>query len=94
MSEVEMRRGKTLVHMQNAGTISDLRFQVKYDLEVNGETLFGHDGKPMTYTPDAVYVRDGNIVYEDTKAGSFIEDVSKLKIAVFEISKNTKVLIP
>lgn len=89
-----MRRGKTLVHMQNAGTISGLRFQVKFDLEINGVTLYDHKGKPMTYTPDAMYTRDGVDTFEDSKAGDFIEDLSKLKIAIFEIQKSTKVLIP
>jgi len=97
MSEVEFKRGMKLLLLQDAGTISDLRFQVKYELMVNNRPLFDHEGKSITYTLDAQYKRPahvGDLHYEDTKAGSFIEEVSRIKIAIFEASRGVKVLIP
>lgn len=94
MSDIEFKRGMLLLTLQDAGTIYGLRFQVRYDLEVNGQTLTDHKGKPITYVVDATYMRDGARVYEDSKAGDFIEDLSRLKIAVFEASRGIRVLIP
>lgn len=87
MSQAELQRGMMLLTLQRAGAISALRFQPRYDLKVNGV-------KVAAYTADAEYVRDGVVVYEDTKPKDFIDDYARLKMALFEAIYGVTVTIP
>lgn len=87
MSEREFKRGILLLTLQSAGTISHLRFQPRYDLVVNGRKI-------GTYTADAEYRQDGEIIYEDTKPPNFMDNYAVLKIKLFEALYNVTVKIP
>lgn len=86
-SETEMKRGALLLTLESAGTISMLKFQPRYDLVVNGRKI-------CTYVADAQYVKDGAVHYEDSKPKKFIDDLAKLKIALFEAIYGVRVTIP
>jgi hypothetical protein len=87
MSHAELKRGMLLLTLQDAGTISNLRFQPKYDLTVNGQKI-------AAYVADAEYRMDGVIVYEDTKPKDFIDKAALLKIKLFEAIYGVEVRIP
>lgn len=77
-----------LMTMDRAGTISNLRFQPRYKLEVNGRLI-------ATYVADAEYRdTDGTVVYEDTKPKKFMDKSALLKIKLFEALYNVVVRIP
>jgi hypothetical protein len=77
-SMVELSRASTLIHMQLRGDISNLRFHPKYDLIVEGVKVCRYEG-------DSEYRQNGKTVVEDVKAnGDFMEDLAKLKIALFD----------
>ena|SRR5271155_224374 len=61
-SKREKRRAEDLILMQKLGLISELEFQVKYELipKQEGE-------RAVTYTCDARYRENGMLVCEDTK---------------------------
>jgi hypothetical protein len=66
-SKKESRRGEELKMLERAGLISDLRFQVPFELQAH----FRYNGKmerAITYVADAVYVQDGKTIVEDTKS--------------------------
>lgn len=87
MSLAELKRGMMLLTLQQAGKISNLRFQPRYELKVNGR-------KVGTYIADAEYRMDGQIVYEDTKPPEFIDKYALLKIKLFEAIYGVEVRIP
>lgn len=89
MSAAELKRGMMLLTLQDAGKISHVRFQPRYDLIVNGR-------KVGAYIADAEYRRaeDGQIIYEDTKPPNFIDKYALLKIKLFEAIYNVEVTIP
>lgn len=87
MSEAEHHRGMSLITLQIAGTISRLRFQPRYDLEVNGRKI-------CTYIPDADYYEGGKLVCEDSKPQNFIDDLALVKIKLFEAIYGVTVKIP
>ena len=87
MSAAEFKRGMLLLTMQAAGTISKLRFQPRYKLEVKGQKI-------CTYVADAEYIRDGKQITEDTKPKNFIDATAKLKIKLFEAIYGITVTIP
>ena len=60
-SRKEARRWSLLQLAEHAGTITDLRRQVRYDLHVGGVKLWA-------YVADFVYVQDGETVVEDVKS--------------------------
>jgi hypothetical protein len=61
-SKREEKRAGDLRLMEKLGLISDLKFQVKYELipKQEGE-------RAVTYTCDASYVENGQLVIEDSK---------------------------
>jgi len=87
MSRREFHRGMLLMTLQGAGTISNLRFQPRYDLIVNGQ-------KVAAYTADAEYSMNGQLVIEDTKPDNYMDNYAKLKIKLFEILYGVTVRIP
>lgn len=87
MSEAELHRGMMLLTLQIKGTISNLRFQPRYELKVNGRKI-------TTYTADAEYMQDGELVVEDTKPENFMDAGAKLKIKLFEAIYGIIVRIP
>jgi hypothetical protein len=87
MSEAEFHRGMSLMTLQLAGTISNLRFQPRYDLAVNGKKI-------CTYVADADYYQDGVLVCEDSKPEKFIDDLALVKIKLFEAIYGITVKIP
>ena len=77
MSEKERNRASELILLEQSGRISQLKFQPRYDLKVDGI-------KVTTYVADASYVIDGKQVVEDTKPpNKFLDPVSKIKINLF-----------
>ncbi|HZK68774.1 MAG TPA: DUF1064 domain-containing protein [Paludibacter sp.] len=78
-SKKEHTRATTLRLMEKAGIISDLQFHVPFELIETQYEFYQVQGKrgmlnrkrcverSCVYEADAVYVRDGNTVVEDTK---------------------------
>lgn len=89
MSETEFKRGMMLLTLQQAGTITKLKFQPRYALKVNGRKI-------TTYIADAEYYEGEKLIVEDTKAPNtkFIDETSKIKIALFEAIYGVNVKIP
>lgn len=87
MSEAEHLRGMSLMTLQIAGTISRLRFQPKYDLEVNGRKI-------CAYIADADYYESGQLVVEDSKPEKFMDDLALVKIKLFEAIYGVTIKIP
>lgn len=77
-SNREFVRWQQLVLLLRAGDIERLQHQPRFDLEVNGRRI-------ATYVADAAYIdrRTGKYIVEDTKPGDYIDDVAKIKIALF-----------
>jgi hypothetical protein len=69
-SKREADRYQCLHYQEIAGTISNLRKQVPFDLSVNGI-------KVCKYIADFVYLHDGETIVEDSKG--FRDSVYKLK---------------
>lgn len=86
-SRVELQRGMTLMILQDAGKISNLRFQPRYELKVNGI-------KVGVYTADAEFVRDGVTVTEDSKPPNFIDKYAALKMSLFQAIYGVTIEIP
>ena len=63
-SRKEARRWSLLQLAEHAGTITDLRRQVRYPLHAIGGIVV------CTYVADFTYVQDGEIVVEDVKSPS------------------------
>lgn len=87
MSHAELKRGMLLLTLHAAGKITNLRFQPRYDLKVNGQKI-------AVYTADAEYYEDGELVVEDTKPKDFIDKYAGLKIKLFEAIYGITVRIP
>lgn len=88
MSELEMKRGALLLTLQAAGTITNLKFQPRFDLLVNGIKI-------STYVADASYYNhEGHFVVEDTKPERFMTDLAKMKIKHFEAQYGLQINIP
>lgn len=88
-SKREADRYLVLKSMEEAGTIEDLRRQVRYELV----PAFDVDGKryrPVFYVADFVYVEDGKEVVEDVKG--MRTDTYRLKSKLFarRYGKNIK----
>ena len=80
-SLAEARRYEELRLMEQAGAISDLRLQPRYELQ---KAFTGNDGKrhrAISYTGDFAYWEDGKQIIEDTKGVS--TPVFKLKYKLF-----------
>lgn len=65
-SKAEATRASSLKLEEWAGNISDLRFQVVYELAPS-VVIAGRKRPPLRYVADFVYVRDGVEVVEDVK---------------------------
>lgn len=87
MSKVEFERGMQLLVLLAAGTITRLRFQPKYDLNVNGRKI-------CTYIADAEYYESDKLVCEDTKPKNFMDASALIKIKLFEAIHGITVRIP
>lgn len=86
-SRIELQRGMTLLILQDAGKISGLRFQPRYELCVNGI-------KVGVYTADATYVREGKVVCEDSKPPNFIDKYAALKMSLYQAIYGVTIEIP
>lgn len=88
MSEGEFHRGMTLLTLQAAGTVSEVKFQPPFDLLVNGKKL----GK---YIADFSYKdKDGKFVVEDYKGSrDHIEPLAIWKMSHLEAQYGIKVKI-
>lgn len=83
-STKEGKRYLELKQKEKLGEISNLRLQVKFELQpsfkINGKTI-----RAINYIADFVYKENGNEVIEDVKASkNFQTDVYKLKKKLFE----------
>ena len=77
-SEVELKRAAELILQVRMKQITDLRFQPRYDLKVEGRKI-------CTYVSDFEYRNsDGTMIVEDVKPLKFIDKEAKLKIALFD----------
>lgn len=87
MSESELKRGMMLLTLQQAGTISRLRFQPGFVLHANGKRL----GK---YIADFDYYRDGDYIVEDVKGSEdHMTELARWKMKHFSAEYGTEVLI-
>ena len=66
-SKREQARYGELALMQKAGEISDLQYQVRYDLIPAQERDDGTKERGIYYVADFVYSKDGKTVVEDSK---------------------------
>lgn len=79
-SRKEADRYLVLKGMEEDGSISDLRRQVRYEL-VPAFDVDGKHYRPVYYVADFVYVEDGKAVVEDVKG--MRTDVYRLKSKLF-----------
>ena len=94
-SKREARRYAELKLMEDAGEISDLRTQVKFELIPPQYEHYLDGKKPKrkcveracTYVADFVYLRDGQEVIEDTKGFRTKEYVIKRKLMRYLLHK-------
>lgn len=87
MSKREKLRASQLLMLQSAGTITRLRLQPRFSLDVNGKKL-GH------YVADADYYEGSEYVVEDTKPEKWQDPFSKWKIRHFQAQYGVQVKIP
>ena len=73
-SKKEAKRAAELRLLERHGKISDLRFQPRFPLIVNGDLV-------ATYVGDMSYVENNRLVVEDVKG--ILTDVFKLKAKLF-----------
>lgn len=77
-SSAELARAASLILLQRAGAIRELRFHPRVDLIVEGTKI-------CAYEADACYIENGRQIYEDTKPeGDFVDATAALKIALFD----------
>lgn len=80
-SQKEAKRYQQLKQLEKDKKITDLRLQVSYELQphykINGKTI-----RAIKYVADFVYIKNGELVIEDTKG--FRTEVYKLKKKMFE----------
>lgn len=81
-SKGEAKRWSTLLLLQRAGEISELRRQVRFPLFTMGKA--GHPVQFAVYVADFVYVEKGERVVEDHKARSGIDPAAALKLRCME----------
>lgn len=72
-SKREAKRYTELRLLQKAGQISDLKTQVRYPLDVNGQPV-------CHYVADFTYAEDGSLVVEDSKGYRTPEFILKSKL--------------
>lgn len=75
--------------MEDAGLISDLQRQVRYNLFCGDVPIKYASGRQATYTADFVYRENGQEVVEEYKG--FDDPTSKLRRAVFSAMSGHKI---
>ncbi len=87
-SKKEGNRYQELKLLERAGEISDLRLQVKYELQpsfkIDGKTI-----KAINYIADFVYEEKGKIIVEDVKG--IFTNIYKLKAKMFAYKYGFKI---
>ena len=76
-SAAEQKRWAELELMQRAGIVSELRRQVRFNLNAAGPR--GEVVRVGAYVADFVYLRDGDTIIEDVKGGA-ITDLAVWKV--------------
>lgn len=81
-SRKELRRWNELKTLQQAGTITDLQRQVRFQFPLPDGTLLRYtpSNRAVTYIADFVYTENGQRVVEDAKG--MRTDVYKIKAAL------------
>jgi hypothetical protein len=82
-SKKELKRWNELKAAEEAGTIRDLRRQVKFPFTIDSKLMF-------SYYADFVYIEDGSEVVEDSKG--FKTPLYKLKKKIIEYKYKIKIL--
>ena len=82
-SLAEAERYKQLRLMEQAGAISDLRLQPRYELQPGFTDNDGVKQRPITYTADFSYAENGLRVTEEVKGARTKEYLIKKKIFLF-----------
>lgn len=77
-SKREARRAQELELLQKIGEISDLKYQVKYELipKQEGE-------RAVTYTADFSYIEGGKLIVEDCKGARTQQYVIRRKLMLW-----------
>ena len=88
-SKKEARRYIQLKKMSEAGEISDLQLQVKFDL-LPTMKICGKTQRKVGYIADFTYLKDGQLVVEDTKG--MRTDVYKLKRRLMKFIHDIEVI--
>lgn len=83
-SLAEARRYEELCLMENAGAISDLRLQPKYELQRAFTDGAGVKQRAITYVADFAYNEVGLLVVEDVKGSITKEYAIKKKLFLFK----------
>jgi hypothetical protein len=83
-SLAEARRYEQLKLMEQAGAISDLRLQPKYELQRGFTDGSGVKHRAITYVADFAYNADGLRVVEDLKGAITKEYAIKKKLFLFK----------
>jgi hypothetical protein len=82
-SQKEARRFRELRLLEMAGKITDLQWQVKYELipsqRIDGKVV----ERACSYVADFVYVQDENKVVEDTKGFKTADYIIKRKLMLW-----------
>ena len=82
-SKREADRYRELLRLQNAGAITGLQRQVKYELIPSQRIAGKVVERACSYVADFVYVQDGETVVEDTKGFKTPEYVIKRKLMLW-----------
>lgn len=76
-SKGEARRWQELKLLERAGVISELKRQVRYDLDAHGKKI-------CSLVADFEYIEAGQVVTEDFKSKATITPVFRLKAKLFK----------
>lgn len=95
-SASHMRRYLALKLLESSGHITDLNLEVSFKLIVENTPILTPTGRTMIYTADFVYKRkrraDDKWVWVVEEHKGYIDDVSRMRIAIFEAAYKCKVL--
>ena len=93
-SKKEAVRYQELKLLERAGKIQNLQIQPRFQLSNHATTVKYPNGRIAAYTADFEYLdlETGQLVTEDVK-GSWVTDIAKLRMAVFEAIYLRKVTI-
>ena len=81
-SKKELNRWLELQALEQAGKITDLKRQVRFNLIPAQNGKHRHE-RPCVYNADFVYLRDGEQVVEDAKGAKTAEYIMKRKMMLF-----------